>query len=125
MRALIVDDDAALLHMLSRCLTQWGWIADEAPRVSVALDLFKQGSHDLLLSDVDLPDGNGISLAQELLKVKPSLIVIIVSGDPRNLERAREAGLAACLHKPFALDNLRMLIDLKSAKKNKLREDRR
>ncbi|OGS41108.1 MAG: hypothetical protein A2506_10730 [Elusimicrobia bacterium RIFOXYD12_FULL_66_9] len=112
MRALIVDDDLAVSRILSRYLTQRGWLADEAPRVSSALDAFKQGSYDLLISDVDLPDGDGLSLAQALLKVKPSLTVIVVSGDPDNLERAREAGLATCLHKPFALDELRTLIDL-------------
>ncbi|MDE2143905.1 MAG: response regulator [Elusimicrobia bacterium] len=110
MRALIVDDDVPLSRMLSRCLTQWGWLADEAPCVSAALDSFKRGAYDFLLSDVDLPDGDGISLAQSLLKVKPSLVVIIVSGNPENLERAREAGLAACLHKPFPLNDLRVLI---------------
>lgn len=117
MRALIVDDDVALSRMLSRCLTLWGWLADEAPRVSIALDSFKQGFYDLLLCDVDLPDGDGISLAQALLKVKPSLLVIIASGDPRNLERAREAGLVSCLHKPFPLDDLRALIDSEYAGK--------
>ncbi|MDE2142923.1 MAG: response regulator [Elusimicrobia bacterium] len=103
--------------MLSRCLTLWGWLADEAPSVSAALDSFKRGSYDLLLCDVDLPDGDGISLAQSLLKVKPSLIVIIASGDPHNLERARKGGLAARLGKPFALDDLRVLIDLEYAGK--------
>ncbi len=117
MRALIVDDDAALSRMLSRFLTLWGWPSDEAPRVSAARDSFKQDSYDLLLCDVDLPDGDGISLARDLLKVKPSLIVIIVSGDPQNLERAREAGLAVGLHKPFKMDDLRALIELESAGK--------
>lgn len=111
MRALIIDDDQAVSRILSRYLTQQGWLADEAPCVSSALDAFKQGSYDLLISDVDLPDGDGLSLAQALLKVKPSLAVIIVSGDPQNMGRAREAGLAACLQKPFALEELRALID--------------
>ena len=112
MRALIVDDNVSVSRMLSRCLTKWGWISDEASCVSIALSSFERRSHDLLICDVDLPDGDGISLARALLKVKPSLIVIIASGDPRNLESAREAGLAACLHKPFPLNDLRVLIDL-------------
>lgn len=117
MRALIIDDDVALSRMFSRCLTLWGWHADEAARVSAALDSFKQGSYDLVLCDVNLPDGDGIHLAQAFMKVKPSLVVIIVSGRPENLTRAREAGLAACLRKPFALDELRAMIDLEYAEK--------
>lgn len=117
MRALIVDDDVALSQMLSRCLSQWGWTSDEAPRISTALDLFKQGSYDLLLCDVDLPDGDGIFLSHALHKVKPSLAVVIISGNPQNLGRAREVGFRACLRKPFSLDELRALIDLKYAEK--------
>lgn len=117
MRALIVDDDVSLSRMLSRCLSLWGWVPDEAPRVSAALEFFKQGSYDLLLCDVDLPDGDGIILSRALLKVNPSLAVVIISGNPENLRRTREVGLAACLRKPFSLDDLRALIDLKFAGK--------
>lgn len=119
MRALIVDDDAALSHLFRRCLTLSGWLADEAPCVCAALTSFKKGSYDLLLCDVDLPDGDGISLSRALLKLKPSLSVIIVSGNPENLERARKGGLTACLHKPFALEELRALIDLECPEKSR------
>lgn len=112
MRALIVDDDIAVSHLLSRCLAQRGWLADEAPRVSTALESFKRGVYDLLISDVDLPDGDGITLAQTLMKVKPSLTVIIISGKHENLDRAREVGLVASLPKPFELKDLQTLIDL-------------
>lgn len=118
MRALIVDDDVSLSHMLSRCLGLWGWVPEEAPRVSAALEFFKQGSYNLLICDVDLPDGDGITLSRALSKVNPSLAVIIISGNPENLGRAREVGLAACLPKPFSLDDLRAVIDLKCAGKS-------
>lgn len=118
MRALIVDDDESISRMLSRCLSQWDWTCDKAPRLSTALDLYRQGSYDLLLCDVDLPDGDGITLSRALLKVEPTLAVVIISGNPENLRRAREVGLAACLRKPFSLDDLRALIDLKCAEKS-------
>jgi len=118
MRALIVDDDLAVSRVLSRYLTLWGWLADEVSCVSAALDSFKQASYDLLISDVDLPDGDGVSLAQTLLKANPELVVIIISGDPLNLGRAQEAGLPASLHKPFALDELRTLIESGCAEKS-------
>lgn len=118
MRALIVDDDIAVSRLLARCLTSWGWLADEVPRVSAALESFELGIYDLLISDVDLPDGDGVTLAQALQKVKPSLAVVIISGNPGNLGRAREVGLTACLRKPFSLDELRALIDLKYAEKS-------
>lgn len=118
MRALIVDDDVSLSRMLSRCLGLWGWVPDAAPRVSAALEFFKQGSYDLLLCDVDLPDGDGITLSRALLKANPSLAVVIISGNTENLAQARGVGFTACLRKPFSLDDLRALIDLNCAEKS-------
>ena len=118
MRALIVDDELAVSRILSRYLIQWGWVADEAPCVSSAFDAFRRRPYDLLISDVDLPDGDGVILAHALLKANPELTVIIVSGDPDNLGRARKGGLPTCLHKPFALEELRVLIDLERAGKS-------
>ncbi len=116
MRALIIDDDLTVSQLLRRSLCAWGWNVDECHAALAAVELFKQGRHDLAICDVDLPDGDGIFLARTLLKIMPSLIVIIVSGDTQNLERAREAGLSARLHKPFALDDLRTLLYLECAR---------
>lgn len=118
MRALIVDDDIAVSRMLVRCLSLWGWLADEVSRVSVALESFELGDYDLLISDVDLPDGDGISLSSALMTAKPSLRIVIISGNPENMGRAREAGLVSFLRKPFSLDELRVLIDSKCAEKS-------
>lgn len=96
--------------MLVRCLSTWGWSVDEAPRITTALELFTRGSYDLVLCDVDLPDGDGITLSRALLKTNPSLAVIIISGSAENVERAREAGLPR-LKKPFPLEELRELIE--------------
>lgn len=111
MRALIVDDDPSMRHVFGRCLSLWGWQAEECRSIPDALAAFPKESFDLALCDVDLPDGDGIALAQALLKTKPSLVVVIVSGSPDNLARAREHGLKARLHKPFELDELKTLLE--------------
>ncbi|MEK7857567.1 MAG: response regulator [Elusimicrobiota bacterium] len=111
MRALIVDDDVNVAKILRRHLTAWGWETDVSTTVADAIMLFKEGRYDLALCDVDLPDGDGISLASVFLGALPSLSVIIASGDPKNLERAQEAGFARCLEKPFSLENLKALLE--------------
>lgn len=110
-RALIVDDDLDISRLMKRCLSMWGWEADESHTVSAALGLFKQGRYDLALCDIDLPDGNGILLAKALSKTKPSLRVVMVSGNPANVRMARGAGFERCLRKPFKLDEFKALID--------------
>jgi DNA-binding response OmpR family regulator len=88
----------------------WGWSAEECHSVSGALALFRGGRYDLALCDVDLPDGNGISLATALSKAKPSLLVVVVSGNPENVNLAQQSGFR-CLQKPFDLDALKALIE--------------
>jgi DNA-binding response OmpR family regulator len=111
MRALIVDDDRSMSRLIRRCLSLWGWDSDESDSVSAALKLFKRGRYDLALCDVNLPDGDGVFLACALSDVKPALRIVILSGDPRSVDRARAAGFNGCLHKPFDLSELKALID--------------
>jgi DNA-binding response OmpR family regulator len=114
MRALIANDDAAMSGMISRCLSIWGWAADQTHSASAALELFGRVEYDLAICDVDLPGGSGISLAQTFLKTKPSLRVVIMSGDPVNLDRAKRTGLGANLRKPFDIESLKALIGVVS-----------
>lgn len=110
-RALIVDDDLGVSRLMKRCLSRWGWEADESHSVSAALGLFRQDRYDLAICDIDLPDGNGIVLAKALSKTKPALRVVMVSGSQANVRLARGAGFERCLRKPFKLDEFKALID--------------
>lgn len=110
LRALIIDDDAEMSRVFHRALSMWGWQADECHSLSGALALFRNGRYDLALCDVNLPDGNGLSLAHAMSKARPSLRVIMVSGNPANMSRAHRAGFSLTLRKPFDLDDLKALV---------------
>jgi two-component system OmpR family response regulator len=109
-RALIVDDDPAVAKLLSRCLSQCGWDANMSPSVPMAMEQFAEREYALAVCDVNVGTGDGIGLAKELLKKKPSLFVIIASGKPENLERARAEGFARCLQKPFTMEEFQALV---------------
>lgn len=111
MRAFIIDDDASIRRMLSRCLPLWGWEAVEQPSVAAATAAFAEKRPELALCDVDLPDGDGVALALTFRKADAGLRLVLMSGNPENLERARLNGLTACLQKPFELAELRALIE--------------
>lgn len=110
MRALVVDDDAAVRRILSRCLSLWGWEVVECPSVAAAMAAFPNARPRLAVCDADLPDGDGVALAQILHQADPALSVVMVSGNPANLERARQSGLPAGLQKPFEAAELLLLI---------------
>lgn len=109
-RALIVDDDPSNARLFSRCLDKWGWNADATPSASAALELFARHRYGLVICDVNLGSEDGILLAKMLRKARPALFVIITSGDPDNLDRARAENFPHCLRKPFGLDELRALV---------------
>ena len=109
--ALIVDDDPSASRLFCRCLSSWGWNADISPSVPEALEQLAKRDYRLALCDVNVRQDDGIVLAKDLLKIKPLLFIIIVSGDPRNLERARDAGFTHCLRKLFGLDEFKVLLD--------------
>lgn len=110
MKALIVEDDPLLSKIFIRYFSLREWAADAGFSVPEARALFQAGRYDLVLCDVELPGGDGVSLAQELLRTQPSLRVIMTSGRQISLARARKAGLAACLPKPFSSEELRAMI---------------
>lgn len=110
-RVLIVEDCPLLSKLLLRVFALRGWTADVSASAPAARGLFKEGRYDLVLCDIELPGGDGVSLAQSLLKAQPSLLVIMTSGNPKNIARARQAGLSECLPKPYSLEELRSRID--------------
>ncbi|MFC1678635.1 response regulator [Elusimicrobiota bacterium] len=109
--ALVVDDEAPCRRVTARYLQNLGYTVFTAESVAAARRKFEPGRYRLLVSDVGLPDGDGIGLAAELRDLDSALRILIASGDPSNIERARDAGFKQVLHKPFDADQLKALLD--------------
>lgn len=108
--ALIVDDDSSLRRVLQRALEKKGWTVQTADSGEAALRAWSAASFELLVSDINLGDLNGIDLAKALTNRQPDLRVILVSGLPENFYRARLAGFSAFLQKPFIMEELWRLV---------------
>ena len=94
---LIVDDNASVRTLLSLCIRERGYSFLLAANGQQALSMSRAypGKIDLLLSDVDMPQMNGFDLARQLIKERPGVRVLMISG----VERAT-FGLPF-LRKPF------------------------
>lgn len=108
--ALIVDDDASVRRMLQRALEKEGWYVQVAESGSAALEACTAETFELLVSDVNLGDLNGIDLAKALTQRQPTLRVILISGLPENQYRARLAGFPVFLQKPFSMEEMRRFV---------------
>lgn len=102
---LLVEDEPAVRELTTELLEESGYSVLAAPSVETAIGLVtKHGDEiDLLLTDVILPDGNGVELAEQLTAQRPDLPVVLVSGYSQ--EAIRRRGLRAerfpLLSKPF------------------------
>ncbi|HPS57310.1 MAG TPA: PAS domain S-box protein [Spirochaetota bacterium] len=81
-RILLVEDQEDVRKFVKNALTGFGYNVFQAQDIKSAMQLFEKesGRFDLLLSDIVLPDGRGIHLADSLLESKPGLKIILSSG---------------------------------------------
>lgn len=107
-RILLVDDDEAIRTVVSEALRREGHSVAAAVNVSELDALLVSFRPDLLISDVILPDGNGLDLLPNLLARFPDMPIIILSAQNTlsTAVRATEQGAFEYLPKPFDLDEL-------------------
>ena len=104
---LIVEDDPALVHAISRNLAVRGYETDSATTVAEALSLLDGRCPALLLLDVDLPDGSGWEVVRALRAAGCNgTSVIVMSALRPNARLATELHCAAVLEKPFPMESL-------------------
>ena len=111
---LLADDDASVRDLVQRALTGAGHTVHVTQDGIEALDFLSAGAGqiDVLLTDVDMPQLDGISLAEKALALKPGIAVVLMSGFSDQLERAARLRARRLLQvaKPFTLDQIKQVI---------------
>jgi DNA-binding NtrC family response regulator len=109
---LVVDDEEAARFGIRKALQGREVVILEAPDLRSARYTFQNETPDLVLLDVNLPDGSGIDLLKEIAPVPgaPPVIVITAHGSERVAVEAIRAGAYEYLSKPFEIDELRLLV---------------
>lgn len=113
-RILLADDDQASREFVRRALEGDGHKVASANDGREALDLLDGGADqfDLLVTDVQMPVLDGISLAEKALEVAPRLRVVLMSGFAEQLDRAKEfkSIRIGTISKPFSLEQIKALV---------------
>jgi two-component system, NtrC family, response regulator GlrR len=107
-KILVVDDDAALRELMSARLSRAGYAVDTADCGRLALDACVRSRPNLVISDLRMPDMDGLSLLKELKSRWPLLQVIIVTGHGTIAEavEATQHGAFGFLVKPLGKEEL-------------------
>ncbi len=109
---LVVDDEADIRELLELSLLRMGLVVQSAGSIEEAKTLLRSRPHDLCLTDMRLPDGDGLELVRFIGSeyVDIPVAVITAYGTPENAVAALKAGAFDYLTKPLSLDQLRTLI---------------
>ncbi|MBX7531753.1 MULTISPECIES: cell cycle two-component system response regulator CpdR [Qipengyuania] len=106
-RILLAEDDEAMRTYLERALANAGYSVDAVDRGTSALPLLEDDHYDLLLSDIVMPEMDGIELAQRCNEISPTTKVMFITGFAAvTLKASREQPNAKVLSKPFHLRDL-------------------
>lgn len=109
-RILVVDDEEAIRHFLREVLTEAGHMVVEAPNGRRALERLRDQPIDLVVTDIIMPEVDGLELLLTLRKTLPEVKAIAISGYTREsptgtveyLTTAKAFGSIRALSKPFS-----------------------
>ena len=112
-RVLVVDDEPDILELLELTLLRMGLEVERATNVREALHRLDNNSYNLCLTDMRMPDGEGLEVVQHIMErnLDVPVAVITAHGNLDNAVAALKAGAFDYLAKPVALDQLRALVN--------------
>jgi two-component system cell cycle response regulator CpdR len=106
-RILLAEDDDSMRAFLVRAIERAGYEVVAVDRGTSALPHLASGGFDLLLTDIVMPEMDGIELAQRAAALAPRMRVMFITGFAAvTLKASREAPKAKMLSKPFHLKDL-------------------
>ena len=111
-KVLIVDDEADIRELLDMTLARMGLECDCAASVAAATQLLREQSYQLCLTDMRMPDGDGLALVRHIEANYPTLPVAVITahGSAENAVAALKSGAFDYLAKPLSLAQLRTLV---------------
>jgi CheY-like chemotaxis protein len=114
-RILVIDDDDAVRATIRRVLERAGYVVEVAVNGADGIRLYRNAPHDLVITDLYMPEKEGIETIQELRAERPDLPILAVSGGILGdksgpLTDAELFGASATLAKPFSTEELQTTV---------------
>ena len=123
---LIVDDEQEIRDSLSEVLTDEGFLTYTAENGAVALEMMQETHYDIIISDIKMPELDGVTLLQKVKEQAPDTFVILVTsyGSTETAINAMRMGAIDYILKPIDFDELILRIKNIDLHKELLREVR-
>ena len=122
-KILLVDDDETLCDTLSKILTKRGHVVTSKKSGPEAIKSLCKSSYDILLTDLSMPEMDGVELLEAARTMAPKMVEIIITGhsDVTSYFDAMNAGAAAYIKKPVKIDELEAIFEKVLGKKRNRR----
>jgi DNA-binding response OmpR family regulator len=110
-RILLIEDDEPLRDTLRKTFARAGYEVDDAPNGKAALQAYRRQRSDVVITDIVMPDTEGLETITELRRLAPDVKIIAISGGAIGraddyLGMARHLGASRILAKPFSGDEI-------------------
>lgn len=121
---LIVEDNDSLREVLTEALSTENYSVVQASSAEEGIEKLKQAAFDIVITDLKLPEGDGISVLSAAKAEKPDCDVIIITayGTVDKAVDAMKKGAVDFITKPFSIDQIRLMV-VKILKAKKIREE--
>lgn len=112
-RILIVDDEENAREALSKILTHDGYDVSSAANGVEALNYLRSRDVDLIITDINMPEMNGLAFLRELIRSRPESNVIMLTayGEVESYLEAMNLGAFEYINKPIRYDDLKKVIN--------------
>ena len=115
-KILIIDDEVHILLMLKKMLERAGYEVDIAPNGLEGLELFRKDQPDLVITDIIMPEKEGLETIREMKKEQSQLKILAMSGGGKisadsYLDTAKIFGASGIIEKPFSQNHLISIVN--------------
>ncbi len=115
-RILVVDDEILIREALRQVLEHAGYEVMDAPNGRVAMRLYDEKPADLVITDLIMPDQEGLETIMQLRRLSDRVKIIAISGGGRYglsefLDVAKKLGAQRTLNKPFNLQDILAIVN--------------
>jgi DNA-binding NtrC family response regulator len=107
-KILVVDDEEMVRIVLKQMLEQGGYACDVAANGIEALEKLKADNFNLLITDINMPEMDGVELLAKTKELFPTMPVIFITayGKDKIIMQAMRTGLSDYIEKPFRMDDV-------------------
>lgn len=111
-KILVVDNELEILNVLQDVLNILGYSPVVVTSGKDALEAFEKGKFSLVITDMVMPDINGLTLLKKIKEQDSKIPVIIITGfGSEAIEEAIQAGADGYIEKPFKIEDIKNILD--------------